>query len=188
MSELLLQRHDSRETLNMMETLADVYVQTYAGNPYDESPAVYGRDAFIKRTTRQASEPGFSLVTGTVAEKTIGYSFGVRDEAGQWLPGESDPPPPPEVVNSHRFFVVELIVRKPHRGRGYAHRLIDALLADRPEPYAILTARPGGFAHAMYLRWGWQRLCTLAYTPAIIFDVMLLPLANGATSVSQMKT
>jgi GNAT superfamily N-acetyltransferase len=166
----------------MLDTLAEIYTQAYTGERYDSNPAVYGRDAFIERTTRQASEPGFSLVVGTVDNDIAGYAFGVHDQAGQWLPGESDPVPPQQVVDSPRFFVVELIVRAPYRSRGYARRLIDALLDDRPEPYATLTTRPGGFAESMYQRWGWQKLCTLAYTSAVTFDVMLLRLGSGHRS------
>jgi GNAT superfamily N-acetyltransferase len=82
-------------------------------------------------------------------------------------------------VNSPRFFVVELIVREPYRGHGYAHRLMDGLLAGRPERYAALTTQPGGFAQGMYLRWGWRRLCALAYAHApVTFDVMINDLTS----------
>jgi ribosomal protein S18 acetylase RimI-like enzyme len=161
----------------MLDTLADIYAEAYKGEPYDSEPGVYSRPAFIERITRHASEAGFALITGWIDEKLTGCAYGLHDEPGTWLPGESEPPPPPEIVASPRFFVVELIVRETFRGRGYAHQLIDELLADRPERYAVLTTQPGGFPGQMYLRWGWHRLCTLAYAHApVTFDVMITDL------------
>jgi hypothetical protein len=43
-----------------------------------------------------------------------------------------------------------------HRGRGYAHLLHDALLADHPEPRATLVVEPGNATlHAAYRAWDW---------------------------------
>ncbi|HEX6523323.1 MAG TPA: hypothetical protein VF070_25485 [Streptosporangiaceae bacterium] len=177
MPGLLLQRYGPGKALEMLESLTEVYTEAYAGPPYDERPEVYGREAFIERTTRQASRNGFTLVTGDIGESLAGYTFGLRNEPGTWLPGESDPSPPAELVQASRFFVVELIIRKPFRGHGYSHQLMNSLLADRTESFAALTARPGGFPQAMYLRWGWTTVCklTLANAP-VIFDVMVLKL------------
>lgn len=180
MADLHFQWHGPGSIPAMLDTLTGIYLQTYTGAPrYDDHPEVYGKKAFIARTTRQANGPGFSLVVATVAGEIAGYSFGLVNEPGGWLPGESDPPPPAEVVNSPRFFVVELIVCPAYQGRGYAHPLMNALLADRAEAYAALTAEPGGFPQQMYQRWGWRKICTLAYARApVTFDVMLLPLAS----------
>jgi GNAT superfamily N-acetyltransferase len=177
--DLSLRRHGPAEALAMLDTLADIYTQAYTGDPYAAEPAVYGRQAFTERTTRHTEEPGFALVTGHLNGQIVGFAYGLPDEPGQWLPGESDPPPPPQIVNSPRFFVVELIVHGPYQGRGYAHRMMNGLLAERPEPYAALTTQPGGFAATMYLRWGWRKLCTLAYAHApVTFDVMIKDLTR----------
>jgi GNAT superfamily N-acetyltransferase len=178
-ADLRLETHGPAEALAMLDTLADIYTRAYTGKPYDAEPAVYSRQAFTERTTRHAAEPGFALVTGHLDDQIAGLAYGLHDEPGQWLPGESDPPPPAEIVNSSRFFVVELIVREPYRGHGYAHRLMDGLLAGRSERYAALTTQPGGFPQQMYLRWGWRRLCALAYAHApVTFDVMIKDLTT----------
>ncbi|MBP2354625.1 ribosomal protein S18 acetylase RimI-like enzyme [Kribbella aluminosa] len=50
--------------------------------------------------------------------------------------------------------MIELGVHTDFRGRGFSRRLVDTLLADRPEPFASLISGPGAQAHAMYERWG----------------------------------
>jgi GNAT superfamily N-acetyltransferase len=87
--------------------------------------------------------------------------------------------PPAGLAGASRFFVVELIVRKPFRGHGYAQQLMNELLGGRPESFAALTTQLGGFAQAMYLRWGWEKVCKLALAHApVTFDVMVLRLAG----------
>ena len=176
MPELDFRRYDGSGALAMMDSLADVYLAEYAGEP-DAGDPLYSRQAFTERTTRQAREDGFALLTGSVAGELAGYAFGCPDAPGQWPRGQCDPAPPAGIVQSARFFVVELIVRRPFRGRGLARVLMDELLAGRPEPFAALTANPDRFPHGMYLRWGWQKVCRLTYTDTVTFDVLVKPLA-----------
>lgn len=79
-SELRIQRQDAVGTLAILDTLAGIYTKAYTGERYDSNRSVYGRDAFIERTTRQASEPGFSLVLGTVDDDVAGRSGNGRCE------------------------------------------------------------------------------------------------------------
>jgi GNAT superfamily N-acetyltransferase len=175
-SELEFRLHDGSDALAMLDMLADVYVAEYAGEP-DAGDPLFSRQAFIERTTRQAKADGFALLTGRVAGELAGYTFGRPQAPGHWPPGQCDPVPPAVFVQSERFFVVELIVRRPFRGRGYARELMNGLLAGRPEPFAALTADPDGFPRDMYLRWGWQEVCKLAYTDTVTFAVLVRELA-----------
>lgn len=181
MSELEFRRHNGSDALAMLDTLADVYVTGYAKDP-DAGNPLYSRQAFTERTTRQAKEDGFALLTGSVAGELAGYTFGCPQAPGHWPPGRCDPAPPADVVQSARFFVVELIVRQPFRGHGYARELMDGLLADRPEPFAALTADPDRFPRDMYLRWGWREVCKLAYTDTVTFAVLVKELAARGLS------
>jgi GNAT superfamily N-acetyltransferase len=171
--ELRLQRHDSDDARRMLDSLADIYVQEYAEPPYSASPAAFGREAFIERTTRQVTEDGFSLLTGHVDGEQAGYAFGYTHGRGRWWRGKSEPPPPEDLVQSPAFVVIELIVRHPFRGRGYSHQLLDELLADRSEPFATLCAHPEAFARDVYPRWGWQEVCKISHENGVAFDVLV---------------
>ncbi len=172
MPGLRLERHDGAATAAMLDTLTDVYLDEYAEPPYEGSP-VHTREAFTERTTRQVSAEGFTLVTGHTDAALAGYTFGFRQPPGRWLPGTCEPPPPAQIVESPRFFVVELIVRRPFRRRGYARQLMDELLTARPEPFAALTAHPRAPARTIYPRWGWDELCKLSWDDGTSFDVMV---------------
>lgn len=173
MPELRLQRHNSHGAVQMLDTLADIYCQEYAEPPYDASPDTYGREAFIDRTTRQVKEAGFSLLTGHVDSEQVGYTFGYTHEPGRWWRGRSQPPPPEDLVQAPGFVVMELIVRRPFRGRGYSRQLLESLLSDRSEPYATLCVHPEALARDIYARWGWQEVCKLSHENGVAFDVLV---------------
>lgn len=172
MSDLRIQRHDVQSVAGMLDTLADIYAQEYAEPPYDTSPGTYGREAFIERTARQVKENGFSFLSGHVKHELIGYAFGYTHGPGRWWRGESDPPPPAELVESPGFVVMELIVRRPFRGHGCAHQMMDELLADRDEPYVTLCVHPQAKARDIYTRWGWRDVCKLSHGDGVAFEVM----------------
>ncbi|GAA1696329.1 hypothetical protein GCM10009745_47940 [Kribbella yunnanensis] len=72
-------------------------------------------------------------------------------------------------------------IHKEARGRGHSRQLVDALLASRPEAFASLTSRPGAQAHAMYQRWGWEKIgSTQTYAHWPVEDISVLPLRNSA--------
>lgn len=99
------------------------------------------------------------MVGGWVGGELIGYAFGtpygrpkaVWDKA---VPGfatlgsatTADP------VYIFREFAVHPLMQ----GKGYARRIHDALLAERPEPLAYLLVRAGNPARDAYESWGWR--------------------------------
>ncbi|SFJ05755.1 GNAT family N-acetyltransferase [Amycolatopsis regifaucium] len=44
------------------------------------------------------------------------------------------------------------------RGRGHGRALLDDLLKDRPERFALLGSRVAAPARALYRRWGWRKV------------------------------
>jgi len=168
--DLRLQRYDGGSAAAMMDTLADIYEAEYAEAPYQGNP-VFSREAFTERTGRQVHEHGFTLLSGSVDDEPVGYTFGYSHAPGRWLPGPCNPPPPEALIQAPRFFVVELIIRRPFRRRGYARQLMDNLLSDRAEPYAVLTAEPDAPARSIYPRWGWYEVCKMS-GDAVTFDVL----------------
>jgi GNAT superfamily N-acetyltransferase len=171
--DLHIQRHDMQSVVAMLDTLADIYAEEYAEPPYDSSPGTYGREAFIERTERQVKEDGFSFLGGYLEDELIGYAFGYTHGSGRWWRGESDPPPPAELIASPAFVVMELIVRRPFRRHGYAHRMMDAVLSGRRESFATLCVHPQAQARAIYVGWGWERVCELSHGDGVAFEVMV---------------
>jgi GNAT superfamily N-acetyltransferase len=140
-----------------LDAIADLYDQAYADPPYRGEP-LFSRARFLERTGRQRTNPGFTLITADADDVLAGFAFGFTFAAGRWWGGTTTPPPPDALVAAPKFAVIELVVGKPWRGRGLARRMIDQLLRDRPEPYAILLAEPDAPARRIYARWGWQHV------------------------------
>ncbi|MCW2901831.1 MAG: GCN5-related N-acetyltransferase [Streptosporangiaceae bacterium] len=68
----------------------------------------------------------------------IGFSFGFTISAGRWWAAAT--PPPAGVRAAEKLAVIELVVSRPHRGRGVGRALIDRLPAGRAETYGTLDA------------------------------------------------
>ena len=82
----------------------------------------------------------------------MGFSFGLPFKEGSWWSGEATDPPA-YLRAASKFAVIELVVRKDWRRMGIGRKLLDGLLAERAERYAILTAMPNAEARHMYGRW-----------------------------------
>ncbi len=174
---------DGESTREMLDDITRLYVEVHA-EPDQASGSLYGRDAFVTRTRNQTNREGFSIVYARDrGAGLVGFSFGVPLGPGQWWTGEASPPPD-TILAATKFAVIELIVKKDWRGRGLGRRLLDHLLRDRPEPYAILTARSNTPARTIYARWGWQQVGTAQHTlDAPIMDQLVLPMtANQGAS------
>ncbi|ADG90171.1 N-acetyltransferase [Thermobispora bispora] len=159
---------------------ADAYTEIYAEPPYHSGP-LYSRDRYLERTRRQVRSEGFELVSAIDAAtgELAGFCFGLTFPPGSWWAGQvSDPPA--EVLTAPKVAVIELILRKPYRGRGYGRRLLAEFLAGRSEPYAMLLSHPQAPAHAMYEHWGWRVVGTCRPVPdADLLDVMVLDRRGG---------
>lgn len=169
----------SEATAALGDDYADIYLEIRAEPPYNSGP-LYQRERFLERTARQIERDGFELVAAENADELAGFAFGLTIPAGGWWGGEVTPGPP-EVVAVDKLAVIELNVRKEHRGRGIGKQLLQELLTGRSERYATLLSIPGAVAHDMYERWGWQVVGTCRPAPdAMLADVMVLDLTTGA--------
>lgn len=54
--------------------------------------------------------------------------------------------------------MIELVVHPDQRDRGLGRTLLDMLLEQRTERYAVLLAEPTALARQIYHRWGWQQI------------------------------
>jgi GNAT superfamily N-acetyltransferase len=173
-------RHDIGEAGNVVlgDEYTDAYEEIYAEPPYNSNP-LYGRQRYLARTAQQVSAVGFDAVSAIDqdGQAVAGFAFGFRMGKGRWWGGETTTAPS-EVLDVEKFAVIELILRKPYRGHGVGKRLLNELIAGRPEPYATLLSHPQAEAHNMYERWGWRVVGTCTPAPdAPTLDMMLIKLS-----------
>ncbi|MBB4704584.1 GNAT family N-acetyltransferase [Sphaerisporangium siamense] len=150
--------------------------------PYNAGP-LYQRQRYTDRTSKQVASEGFALVSARDrAGALAGFAFGFRMPAGRWWGGNTTPVA--ELVDVDKFAVIELNLRKEYRGKGYGRKLLEELLAARPEQWAMLLSLPAAPAHAMYEHLGWEVVGTVQPAPdAEVADVMVLPLhVEGASA------
>jgi len=170
---------DGQAALSVLPELTQIYQEVYAEPPYDSGP-LWETTSFTERTGRQVHRDGFSMSPARLPSgELIGYSFGLTFPEGRWWSGDATAPPP-EILSVAKFAVIELLVRKPFRGHGVGRRLLDELLSERAESYAILTAMPDALAREAYRRWGWRQIGTAHHTPdSPVLDALVLPLRGA---------
>lgn len=173
-AEITMRRYGTAGATELLEQLGDVYADARSEPPYDAGP-LWRRDAFLARTGRQVNDLGFVLVSAYAGDVMVGFAFGRPLGPAAWF--EGDTTPPDDILAATKFAVTELNVRKAWRNRGIGRRLLDELLAGRPETYAILSTMPNSPAWPLYLRWGWRVVAhTLADIDFPYMDTFVLPL------------
>lgn len=137
----------------------------------------YSRERFAERLDGYASDPRFDLVGGYVGGVLVGFAFGSPlPERTRWWAGMVGDPDPELIreTGTRTFAFREIVVRSAYQRRGYAHRLHDQLLADRPEQRATLLVRRDNPARDLYLRWGWRVVGQVQpFADSPVFDAML---------------
>ncbi|WP_405087600.1 GNAT family N-acetyltransferase [Microbispora sp. NBC_01389] len=151
----------------------DVYYRVYREPPYCEGAAV--ADEFAERLAGHAALPGFSVTTVLDDGVLTGFAYGVRLEEGRWHPRAAAPAP--QGLRWPLFYVYELAVVPELRGRGHGRELLDLLLADRTESFAVLAASNQAPARELYRRWGWAKVGELTEPPKGV-DLLALPLRS----------
>ena len=160
--------------VDRVEDFRDIYHRVYREPPYHEDRAA--TDRLAEQMAGHAALPGFSVTTVHEDGVLGGFAYGVRYEDGWWHPRATAPAPP--AMTWPLFYVYELVVLPELRGRGHGRGLLDALLADRTEPFAVLAASTEAPAHELYRRWGWVKVGALA-TPPDGVEMLARPLGAG---------
>jgi hypothetical protein len=171
MTEIIFERHSGEQMPAMLEDITDLYMEIHSENP-DEHDELFSRPSFTARTNSQARKAGFEVITATSGDILVGFSFGYPFPPGQWWADCT--PPTYEVLDSSKFAVIELDVRRTYRRKGTGKKLLEELLSGRSEKFATLAATSGSMAYAMYIRWGWRKV-GLFETPPVM-DALLVPL------------
>ncbi|MFH8409829.1 GNAT family N-acetyltransferase [Streptomyces sp. NPDC018019] len=153
------------------EEFRDVYRRVYREPPYHEDAAA--ADAFAAQLAEHARLPGFSVTTVLDGGAMGGFAYGVRREESWWHPRAVAPAP--RWLRQPLFYVYELAVVRELRGRGHGRALLELLLADRTERYAVLAASTLAPARELYRRWGWTKAGELTGPPDGV-DLLARPL------------
>ncbi|MGI5154106.1 GNAT family N-acetyltransferase [Microbispora sp. CA-102843] len=153
------------------EEFRDVYYQVFREPPYGEDAAAAAE--FAERLVQHAALPGFSVTTVLDDGVLGGFAYGVRLEEGWWHPQAAGPAP--QGLRGPLFYVYELAVAPGLRGRGHGRELLDLLLTDRTEAFAVLAASNEAPVRELYRRWGWTKVGELTEPPNGV-DLLALPL------------
>ncbi|WP_246274521.1 N-acetyltransferase [Phytohabitans houttuyneae] len=166
---------DGEKARLWLPQLVDLYAVVYAEPPYEEGPEQVAE--FAETVPGDLDADGFTLAAAFVNEHLAGAAYGVTMAAGRWWKNTDDEPPA-EVRDAAKFAVMEWMVRPANRITGVGRSLIRLLLADRPEPWAVLASDPRSTARSMYERAGWRQVgrSHLSWGPAM--DLLVLPLTS----------
>jgi GNAT superfamily N-acetyltransferase len=173
-----IQHYTHADATELRPLLLDVYADVYA----DDTDPFAAVDRFATGLDGWSSRPGWTCVVGYDDGQPVGYAYGSPlPPNARWWNGLQTAVPIDvvEETGQRTYALSELMVRTPWRKTGTARRLLDALLADRPEERATLTvdqAHPK--VHALYQSWGWRTLGDLqpGIPGAPLMHVMLLDL------------
>jgi GNAT superfamily N-acetyltransferase len=167
---------DGVQALQLVAEVGELYAEVFAEPPYLEGPQDVAR--FVEHFTGDLTRPGFGLVRAADGSVLVGVAYGWTMAAGAWF-SRPEVEPPPEVRDVPRFAVMEWMVRSDRRGEGVGRRLMDLLLAGRPESWAVLAANPAALARRIYQRWGWRPLGPIRPAGMPALEVLALPLRRG---------
>lgn len=156
-----------------IDALVDLYGEIYAAPPYLEGPQHVA--SFRRHLTREISIPGFTLVRATDRARLIGAAYGFTLPPGEWMEPSADEPPA-HIRDLPKLNVAEWMVRAQCRRTGIGCRLLDMLLADRSEPWAVLASNPTAPARRIYKQWGWKPVGRIEPRTMPPIDVLALPL------------
>jgi GNAT superfamily N-acetyltransferase len=174
--ELRVGQHDSADAADLIDALCEVYADAYGAVPGEDVREKSG--AFRVRATGALGAANYSLVTARADDRLVGFAFGysLRPTTGWWEGLRPKPPTGFTAETGTRTVVLaEIEVRRAWQGHGIGRRLHDAFLALRSDERATLASNPEATdTHALYERWGWDRLGTVPGGPAEYYGEYVL--------------
>jgi hypothetical protein len=179
MTDIEYVRTSASPSPDSIADLVELYAAVYSEPPYDEGPEQVER--FAKIFPEETIRPGFGLIEARLDGLLIGSSYGWTMESGEWFASASGEPPQ-EIKDAPKLAVMEWIVHPTHLRRGIGRCLMVQLLANRPEPWAVLASDPRSEAREIYGRAGWLLVGTSKLSWGPEMDLLALPLRTTKTN------
>lgn len=183
---LTLTHHSSTEAIRLMDELCEVYTDAYGAVPGEDIREK--SSAFRGRANAALEHANYSLVTAYVGDHLVGFAFGysLRPEGGWWDGLTPEPPEGFTTESGSRTVVLsEIEVRQAWQGKGIGRMVHDAFLSQRTEERATLASNlKATDTHALYERWGWQRMGVVSDEPGTYYReyvLFMLPLPLTTT-------
>lgn len=173
MSDMRYELVDAAGATAYVEALLDLYREVYSEPPYLEGPEHVA--SFGRHLNRELSLPGFALAGAMDGDRLIGVAYGFTLPAGEWMEPSVEEPPA-HIYDVPKLNVAEWMVRARYRGTGIGRRLLDMLLADRSESWAVLASNPAAPARHIYERHGWKPAGRIKPKSMPAMDVLTLAL------------
>jgi GNAT superfamily N-acetyltransferase len=161
LSRLMIRRLEPEDVLTCHDAIVDAYTEVFAEPPWNEDANNFA--AFEDSLYEYAGWPGFRGAIATdEAGEVQGFTLGADWLHDNWWCSRVDEDLGRRAASwtSDCFHLIELAVRRAHRGEGYGSELYEALVTALPHRTAILsTNRLGPIAAAtLYARRGWKVL------------------------------
>ncbi|SRR6266516_6393125 len=176
--------HTADEVPALLDELCDAYADAYGSVPGEVESEKWA--AYRERATLALQAQSYSLVTARASGQLIGFAFGysLRPERGWWDGLQPEPPAGfTDETGARTVVLAEIEVRKAWQGRGVGRALHDSFLSGRSEERATLASNPKAVeTHALYERWGWQRVGTVPGKPGSYYREyvrFVLPLSTA---------
>ncbi len=153
-------RHVTTEGLpQVRQLLLDVYAEVYADKLADPFFTV---ERYDERLSLHASRNNWEAVVGYQDSEPVGYAYGCALSPGaRWWMYQLDPLP--EIFTEetgHRTLALnQIMLRRPWRGKGIAHRIHEELLSNRHEERVTLLVDPRNTGvKRLYEAWGYEHI------------------------------
>jgi GNAT superfamily N-acetyltransferase len=141
--------------------MVNAYAEVFAEPPWNEDEDSF--EAFARSLLEYAGSPGFrGAVLCEPSGAIEGFALGADWIPDNWWCSRVTEGLGPRAADwtSSCFHLLELAVRREHRGNGYGADLYDALVGGLPHRTAILSTNKLGpvAAARLYARRGWRLL------------------------------
>jgi GNAT superfamily N-acetyltransferase len=158
---LELRHHTDLELVR--QAIVDIHVEVRQRDLGLTGP-FYSAERFSERLTAHRSNPGWEAVIAYDGNEPAGFAYATPlGPTTRWWSSMTTPLPDGYTVETGKRTLAlnEIVVRRPWRGTGLAHRIHEELLAGKEEERVTLLVNPkagDGKVQAVYERWGYEKI------------------------------